>query len=267
MSARIDDRGRQARWPRRASTGRKSAGAGQERVDDRFVLFRLARAGGIDSRPPGATARGVAKHLELGAPPAPAGRPRCRRHWMSGSRRSVPRPEQGASTNTQSKARDEGQRLQQIGLHEADVRRRRWPRPSAAADPCADRGRRTRPEARVRACPPRAPWSCRLAMRRCRARARRGRRRRAASTSCDASSCTTNQPASSPSPRRGCPSVDDQRVGREPARAWTTTSSCRSRSINSCGVLRSAVGAKRQRRRRVVEPQPGLGRRRSRRRS
>ena len=81
-------------------------------VDDRR---RSPRARSSRSRrrasPPGTTtAARCSQHRQLRLPPGRRDPSRVRRHLMSGSRRSVPRPEHGASSRTRSKTATEGQR-------------------------------------------------------------------------------------------------------------------------------------------------------------
>ena len=189
------------------------------------------------------------------------GRRLSRRHRMSGSRRSVPRPEHGASTITQSKRPGRAAALaDRPGRAPRSQRRSR--RRSAAGGPSADRARRTRRSAAA-------------------VIGRRDRRRLAAgdaqvsstrgpgsapassATSCDASSCTTNQPASEPGSRSGCPSSTIERIRSEAARADDDAAS-RRRGTQLVQRHAQPVGAQRQRRRRVVEPHPRFGARQTR---
>ena len=92
-------------WPSpdRAGSAAKPRCRREKGIGDSLVLFRLARAGRVDEPAAGRDAfGGMLQHGELAPPPATAARRSRRRQRMSGSRRSVPRPEQGASTSTQS---------------------------------------------------------------------------------------------------------------------------------------------------------------------
>ena len=244
---RVDRRRMPARAARNAST-------------TAFVLFRLARAGRVDrAGRPARQLGGVPEHrsaalaasdgrsASLPAPPD--------------VRIAAQRAEAGAGRVDEHavERRGERQRLQQVRLHDARRSPRRWRRRSAAAARCADRARRRRRAGRARPSPRQAPWSCRPARRRYRARRGRGCSPASSVTSCDASSCTTNQPSSSPAPRSGWPSSTMRPsganargwtrdlVGREPRRRAPSASSRRrfARSVSGAG--------------RVVELQPRLG--------
>ena len=246
--ASIDASAAGAAPPARASQRREPGRRREKRVGDAFVLLRLARAGGVDE----AAARrdrlrGVPQHRRAPRRRAPARSASRRRQRMSGSRRSVPRPEQGASTSTQSNGARERQRLQQIRLHEPDVRRaagrHRPPQQLDAAvahiagdeQPAAVHRRRERR---------------RLAARR-RAgveHARPGRSPASSATSCDASSCTTNQPCSRG--RRRAADGPRRRPAPSGANAagWTWISSAASRvdqlvAASSAGGSRAASAA------------------------
>ena len=249
----------------RACTATKSRVCREERLGHRFVLLRLARAGRVDQ--PSARrdhAGGVLRASPAARPRAPAGRPRAAATGCP-DRAAACRDPSRAHRRARSRKRDaERQRPRQVGLHEPDVRARRWQRRCAAAASCAGRGRRTRRAGRRRPSAPRSPSSCRRARRRCRARAAPGDRPASSATSCDASSCTTNQPASGPSPRSGCPSSTIERVGGEAAGVHGDVVARASRREQLVAACAQAVGAQRQRRRLVVEPHPRFGARRSR---
>ena len=146
------------RWPRpsttdagkvgeavRASTATNCGAPARNAIGDRFVLVGLAGTGRVDQTSAGRDRfRGVAAACRAVPRRAARDRSRAGASGCPGSRRSVPRPEQGASTSTQSKRRRERQRRQEIRLHEPDVGWRRSPRRSGAAAPCAGCGRRRR---------------------------------------------------------------------------------------------------------------------------
>ena len=106
-AALVEEGGRR---PGSVGTGRrrKSRLLRQEGVDDLVVFLGLARAGGIDEPAAGPDdRRGLVQQppLRLGQPARSAS---VRRHLTSGSRRMMPRPEQGASSRTASKMRPKG---------------------------------------------------------------------------------------------------------------------------------------------------------------
>ncbi len=144
VAALVDDFGRQRGVCLARIDWNEAWGARQKRGDNLFVLLRFARAGRVDE--PAAwrdCRRGVRSIRSCAA--ASAGRSSsCRRQRMSGSRRSVPRPEHGASTTTQSNRRRKGR-----GAAGRPGRVPRWsrrlPRRFAAAAPSAGPGRRTPP--------------------------------------------------------------------------------------------------------------------------
>ena len=164
---------------------------------------------------------------------------RARRQRMSGSRRSVPSPEQGASTSTQSNALARRAAAAADRPARAHVRGAARRRPSAAADPCAvahvagDEQAAPVPSAR------RSPWSCRRATRRCRARAAPGDRRRAAPRAATLRPARRTSPASSPAPRSGWPSSTISASGAK-AVGCTRLSAVRRRAARSAlrGVVR-----------------------------
>ena len=90
---------------------------------------RSRRPGGRPARPPPRRAAASAAPLRRAAARSAS----RRRQRMSGSRRSVPSPEQGASTSTQENCRGERQRLRRVRLHEPHVRCARLQRRSGAS--------------------------------------------------------------------------------------------------------------------------------------
>ena len=190
---------------RRASIGGKLRRPCKERVRDGFVFFGLARTGRVNQ--PAASRDGVrrlAQHLKLR-------RGQQREIALATPPPDVGIPPQDAQTGTGRvdehtvESTRERQRPQQIRLHEPHVRgaargdratqQLHAPVPHVARDQqpgVPHRGRE-------------GDVSCHRATRRHRARSDRDGRPRAAATSCEASSCTTNQPASAPAPASGCP--------------------------------------------------------------
>ena len=120
----------------------------QKGRDDLFVLLGLARARAVDQTPARRNERSDAAQQANLFGRRSAGRSSgVRRHLMSGSRRTVPRPEHGASTSTRSNAavrkgtrrlpRHEGCARGAPACDESSrpesrcaVRARRWPRPA-----------------------------------------------------------------------------------------------------------------------------------------
>ncbi len=185
-----------------------------------------------------------------------AGRsPSCRRQRMSGSRRSVPRPEHGASTSTQSKVSENGSGCSSVRLHDAHVGCAAGGDGSPRAAPRGGRAHRRRPAAldsahRRGSAVVFPPGDAHVS-------STRGPRDGPASTdtSCDASSWTTNHPSAGR--RRATDDLRPRsarraRTGRR-RRGLLTLQPCR--PVHRASVL-SRLARKRQRRRQVVEPQP-----------
>ncbi len=166
-----------------------------------------------------------------------------RRHLMSGSRRSVPRPEQGASTMTVENSARKGSGAVTSAWTSRTLGRRLRP-PSAAAGPCAARGRRTRSAARRHRALPRWRSPCRRATRRYRARSGPGACPASSATSCDASSCTTNSPR--PTSSRKIAAIDHDRVGRVAAGVGVDVSLRESVAAASSRAVRSRLARTRQ---------------------
>ena len=191
-----------------ACSGVKAGRRGEKRVRDAFVLLRLARAGGVDQAAARRDRRRrVLEHRQLGG----GERRQIRlRAGASGCR------DRGAACRGRSRARRRAR--SRTRARRAAAAAGRPARCGRCAAPLAATVRRSSSTRRSRTShatssprpsisAPQSPSSCRRARRRCRARARPGDRRPAASTSCDASSCTTNQPCVlRRSPRSGCPS-------------------------------------------------------------
>ena len=253
--------GKVRRCPRASMTAGGSAGctaarrpvrsrrAGQKRVDDRFVLFRLARTGGVDSRPPGATPAAWRSIVELG-------RRQRRQIGLAGAATGCRDPAAACQGRSRARRRARSRRRARKG---SGCSRSAWTRrtlvaPLAATVRRSSSMRRSRTSQatsrpRARHAPPPAPSSCRRATRTCRARARRGRRRRAARPAATLRPARRTSRHPRPSPRSGCPSLDDQRVRREASAAWSRRRRCREPRRSSCGVGAQRIGAQRQRRR------------------
>ena len=137
---------------------------------------------------------------------------------MSGSRRSVPRPEHGASTSTQSNVAGERQAAAQTSA--CTTRTFVAPlaatvRVSSAIALVADIARDDRAASAMRRAiavvlPP--------ATRTCRGHAGRAAGPASSATSCDASSCTTNQPSAAASLLQRASFRHDERVRRPASR-------------------------------------------------
>ena len=231
----------------RGSGTAKSGCCAEKARDDVFVLLGLARAGAVDQ-----TAAGRDERARRGRANRAALRPglRSRRAGAAtgcpGSRRTVPRPEHGASTSTRSKALStEGQRAGSGVVNDAHVlapvrasvaassRTRRGRTSVASPAPCADlcrkrQGLSARRRARVEHAIP----------------VTRGT---SSATICEASSWTTASPAERP-----LTTGRARRATRSPCGAIAVGSVARP-SATSCAASasrshRKPIGGKRQRR-------------------
>ena len=236
----------------------ETAGRLENAATTLVVFLGLARAGGVDQAAARAHGvRRVAHHRSAARCASGASPLRVRRHRMSGSRRIVPSPEQGASTNT-SRTPPERQACFEVGLHA-----RECCRAPLASDGVAQQLYARAPHVGrddLRACRrPSPPWrsSCRRATRRYRARACRARQRQGARRA------ATLRPARKQAGAR-------QRRAQRIARCHDEAVGRVARRLDLDAVLRraleirprvglQAVHAKRQRRRGVVERLPGFG--------
>ena len=237
VAATVDDRLRQRGVRTARIEGGELRGVAEKGVRDAFVLLRFARTGGVDESSAGLDDLGrVTEHAQLGGgerAPVPV---RCRRHLMSGSRRSVPSPEQGTSTitvsNSARKGSAESRSAWTISALAAPVvftvRLSRLIRRSRTSHAT------TRPSSSSAAAMAVAlpPGDAQVSSTR-----RPGCAPARSATSCDASSCTTNQPSSLPDPRSGCPDSTMSASGAYRPAA-TAMSSDASRTRRSSGVMR-----------------------------
>ena len=216
---------------------------------------RSRRPGGRPAARSGRGGRGCAAAASASAAKSSS----VRRHLMSGSRRRVPRPEQGASIRTQSNTAPNGSACAAFAW---TTRTQRGARRRGRCRPAAGPAWLGRPPPRAaRDCPWRPPSrsSCRRARRTRRARARRDAR---AATRHELRRLVLDDEQPCARERRQQGIAAAARSGRRArsARARVSTPAAAAPRRARRASMRKPIGPQRQRRRLVVEAAPRFGR-------
>ncbi len=232
----------------------------EERRDDVFVLFGLARAGGDRRRGlPACTARGRSfQHRALPGREHAAGPPRSGATGSPGPGESCRAPSTGRRASTQVEHGAKGSGAVGVQPHDAD-RRRAAPRRVVHQQVDAARPDIARDDESVAAASRQpARWSCRLAPRRRPARARPGAASASSGDELRRLVLHDERPGVGQRRPERVAVDDDEAVRRERRRRRARR---RGRQALRQFRLRStsAVGSQRQRRRRVVEARPCFG--------